>query len=55
MVFDHNMQATHCAEPTSAARHWFSPRGDRWWQVWACRGHLEGLTGIREFGSRRSA
>jgi hypothetical protein len=27
-------------------------RGDRWWRVWACPEHLEGLTGLREFGVR---
>ncbi len=26
------------------------PRGDRWWIVWACPDHLEGLTGLRQFG-----
>ena len=26
--------------------------GDRWFQVWACPDHLEGLTGLREFGPR---
>ena len=28
-------------------------KGDRWWRVWACPDHLEGLTGLREFGRRR--
>jgi hypothetical protein len=32
---------------------WFSPRGDRWWRVWACPDHIEGLTGLREFGRQR--
>jgi hypothetical protein len=25
-------------------------RGDRWWRVWVCAEHLEGLPGLREFG-----
>jgi hypothetical protein len=29
---------------------WRSPKGDRWWQVWTCDGHTEGLTGLRQFG-----
>jgi hypothetical protein len=24
---------------------WFSPKGDRWWRVWSCPDHLEGLWG----------
>jgi hypothetical protein len=31
------------------------PSGDRWWRVWACPAHLDGLTGLREFGLRRIA
>jgi hypothetical protein len=23
---------------------------DRWWRVWARPAHLDGLTGVREFG-----
>jgi len=53
MVYDGTMQADHCAEQPSWTGRWFSPKGDRWWRVWACRDHLEGLTGLREFGSRR--
>ena len=53
MVYDGTMQADNCAEPPSWTGRWFSPRGDRWWRVWACRDHLEGLTGLREFGRRR--
>jgi hypothetical protein len=26
----------------------------RWWVVWACPEHLEGLTGLREFGWGRA-
>ena len=29
---------------------WRSPRGDRWWIVWACPDHLVGLTGLLQFG-----
>ena len=28
-------------------------RGDRWFRVWSCPDHLKGLTGLRQFGSRR--
>ena len=54
MVYDRNLQATHCAEPTTWTGRWFSPRGDKWWLVWACEGHLEGLTGLREYGHPRA-
>jgi hypothetical protein len=37
-------------EPPSWTGRWFSPSGDRWWRVWACPDHLDGLTGLREFG-----
>jgi hypothetical protein len=50
MVYDHNLQATHCREVPSWTWRWFSPRGDRWWRVWACPEHVGGLTGLREFG-----
>jgi hypothetical protein len=53
MVYDHNLQATHCDERPAWTGRWRSPKGDRWWQVWACPDHLEGLTGLREFGRRR--
>jgi hypothetical protein len=52
MVYDHNLQATHCIERPSWTGRWFSPKGDRWWRVGACPDHLEGLTGLREFGRR---
>jgi hypothetical protein len=29
---------------------WLSPKGDRWWQVWACEKHTDELTGLRQFG-----
>jgi hypothetical protein len=47
MLYDHNLQATHCREAPSWTGRWFSPRGDRWFRVWACPEHLEGLTGLR--------
>ena len=28
----------------------FTPKGDRWFRAWACPDHLEGLTGLRQFG-----
>lgn len=52
MVYSRQMQATHCTEVPSYTGRWFSPRGDRF-RVWACPDHLEGLTGLREFGRRR--
>ena len=53
MVYDHNLQATHCDERPAWTWRWRSPRGDRWFIVWACPDHLDGLTGLREFGRRR--
>lgn len=53
MVYDHNLQSTHCLEQPNFTGRWHSPRGDgRWWRVWSCPDHLEGLTGVREFGRR---
>jgi hypothetical protein len=50
MVYSRQLQATHCrGEPTWTGR-WFSPNGDRWWGVWACERHLDGLTGLRQYG-----
>ena len=40
MIYDRNLQATHCPEPSWTGR-WFSPRGDRWWRVRACPQQLE--------------
>jgi len=42
-----------CHERPAWTGRWFSPRGDRWFRVWACLDHLDGLTGLRQFGSRR--
>ena len=53
MVYSEQLQGTHCDRtPSWTGRH-FSPKGDRWWRVWACRVHLDGLTGVRQFGGRR--
>ena len=49
-VHDHHLQANHCAETPMWTGRWRSPRANRWWVVWACPDHLEGLTGLREFG-----
>jgi hypothetical protein len=46
------MSAETCAgRPTHIGR-WHFPRGDGWWRVWACARHLDGLTGIRQFGAQ---
>ena len=50
MVYDRNLQAAHCREAAAWAGRWRSPRGDRWWIVWAFQEHVEGL---REFARRR--
>ncbi len=52
MMYSHQLQATHCHETPSWTGRWFSPRGDRWFRVWACPEHLKGLTGLRQFGGR---
>jgi hypothetical protein len=52
MVYDHNLQSTHCIESPTWTGRWFSPRGDRWWRVWAWVDHVDGLTRVREFGRR---
>jgi hypothetical protein len=52
-VYSSQLQATHCPEPPAWTGRWRSPKGDRWFMVWACPDHLEGLTGLREFGRRR--
>jgi hypothetical protein len=52
MVHDRQGQAGHCPEPPSWTGRLFSRQGERWWRVWSCRDHLEGLTGLREFGAR---
>jgi hypothetical protein len=52
MVYSHQLQATDCGEAPSWTGRWFTPKGDRWFRVWACPEHLDGLTGLREFGRR---
>ena len=53
MVHDSKLQATHCPEPPTWTGRWYSTKGDStWFRVWACRDHLDGLTGLREFGRR---
>jgi len=54
LVYSAQLQATHCREEPSWTGRWFNLRGDRWWRVWACQDHLDGLTGLREFGRARS-
>ena len=54
MVYSRQLQATHCHERPSWTGRWFTPKGDRWFRVWACPDHLEGLTGLRQFGGDRS-
>jgi hypothetical protein len=49
-ICSHQLQTTHCHEKPSSTGRWFSPKGDRWWRVWSCADHIEGLTGLREFG-----
>ncbi len=53
MVYSRQLQAAHYREAPAWTGRWFSPSGERWWSVWACPDHLEGLTGLRQFGSRR--
>jgi hypothetical protein len=54
MIYDVTMQADRCPERPNWTGRWFGPKGDRWWRVWTCRDHLEGLTGLPEFGQRAS-
>ena len=54
LVNSKQLQATHCREEPTYTGRWYSPKDDgRWWRVWSCPDHLDGLTGIREFGRRR--
>ena len=50
MVYSKQLQATHYRGTPSWTGRWLSPRGDRRFRVWACADHLEGLTGLRQFG-----
>ena len=53
MLYDKQLQATHCDERPRWTGRWFSPRGNRWFRVWACPDHLDGLTGLRQYEERR--
>jgi hypothetical protein len=53
MVYDGTMQADHCSERPNWTGRWFSPNGNRWWRVWSCPYHLDGLAGPRQFGGRQ--
>jgi hypothetical protein len=53
MVHDDKGQATHCAQEPTLTGRWYTPRHDgTYWRVWSCSDHLEGLTGVKEFGRR---
>ena len=54
MVYSQQLQTTHCREKPTYTGRWFSPKGDRWFRVWACPYHLEGVTGLRQFGMSSS-
>jgi hypothetical protein len=51
MINDKQLQANQCHEAPTWTGRWFSPTGDRWWRVWSCPDHPEGLTGLRQFGA----
>lgn len=53
LIHDRQGQAAHSLETPSWTGRWFSPSGDRWWRVWSCPDHLDGLTGVKEFGRRK--
>ena len=55
MVCSRQLQAAHCYETPTWTGRWFAPSGDRWWRVSACPDHLEGLTGLREFGRPKAS
>src|ERR1700722_6205936 len=52
-VYDRYLQATHRAIAPAWTGRSRSPRGDRWWQVWASFDQLDGLGAIGEFGRSR--
>ena len=54
LVYDDTLQADHCDERPSWTGRWFSPAGERWWRVWSCPDHLDGLTGLQRFGRTRN-
>lgn len=51
MVYDGCLQAAHCTAAPAWSGRWFAPSGARWWRVWACPDHLDGLTGLRAFAA----
>jgi hypothetical protein len=54
LVYDRNLQSTHCAEAPTYSGRWNSPRHDgQWWRVWSCADHVDGLTSVRESGRPR--
>ena len=50
LVYSEQLQATHCVGSPAWTGRWLRPKGDRWFPVWACPEHLQGLTGLRQFG-----
>ena len=54
-VYDRNLRSTHRVETPTWTGRWFSPAGDRGWRVWSCPDHLDGLTGLKEFGQRNAS
>ena len=52
VIHDRHGQAARCMETPTWTGRWFVPSGKRWWRVRACQGHLEGLTGSKEFSIR---
>ena len=55
VVRDDKLQADHCPELPNWMGRWFSPSGDRWLRGWSCPHHLDGLTGLRQFGRPRTS
>jgi sugar phosphate permease len=53
MIYDRNLQSTHCRDEPAFTGRWHSPvRDGTWWRVWSCADHVGGLTAVREFGRR---
>jgi hypothetical protein len=52
IVYDPNLQSTHCAETPTYSGRWHSPQTARW-RVRSCADLVGGLTAVREFGRRR--